>query len=124
VAVSYSHKMFMKSIHNADVIKYFTHVNYGLSIISCTDIHCIHACTHAVYSNCASLYAVAVSYPPKMFMKLIPGADVIKHFMHVTRGINAISCTAIHCTHAPMQCKQNALAYFAVLVGYIKCLLN
>jgi hypothetical protein len=42
---------------------------------------------------------------------------VYKHFTPVTYSPSKISC-AVHCMHAPMQCFQNVLAYFASVRSY------
>jgi len=36
---------------------------------------------------------------------------------------NQLSCSVIHCAHAPMQYFQNALAYFSTVVNYMTKLL-
>ncbi len=40
-----------------------------------------------------------------------------KLFTCVAYSPSKISCTA-HCMHAPMQCVQNAQAYFGAVIGY------
>jgi hypothetical protein len=39
-----------------------------------------------------------------------------KHFRHVNYSSSKISYTIAHCMHAPVQCFQNALAYFVMVV--------
>ncbi len=63
---------------NADVIKHFIHP----SKTSCEYAH-VHC-----FQNALAYFALLVSYPRKMFMKLKPSAGVIKHFMDVTYGQN------------------------------------
>jgi hypothetical protein len=83
---------------SADVIKHFIHVNYGPSKTSC-----VHARVNC-FQNVLAYFALLVSYPRKMFMKLKPSAGVTKHFIPVNYDPSKISCTVIQCTDVPMHC--------------------
>ncbi len=45
------------------------------------------------FKNALAYYATTICYTDKMFMKRTPVVDFIKHFLHVTYGLNKIGCT-------------------------------
>jgi hypothetical protein len=54
----------------------------------------------------------------KNYIASTPGVDFISILHCVAYGPSTITGTVIHCMYAPMQCFQNALAYFAMTVSY------
>jgi hypothetical protein len=65
---------------------HFTSVIYSPGKIICTVIHCIHAPMQC-FQNALAYFATGVSYACKMFIKLTPGANVIKLLMTVSYKI-------------------------------------
>jgi hypothetical protein len=57
-----------------------------------------------------STYKVVTVTKKSQFYKLDTYGQFNKHFMDETYGTSKITCTIVHCMHAPIKCFQNVLA--------------
>jgi hypothetical protein len=69
------------------------------------------------FRNALTYIATVVSYTNEMLMKLARVVKIEKHFMCPNNGPREIRCNVSYMCF-PMQCFQNATAYFATLINY------